>query len=353
MKYVPFLKLKANEIRGYGDLHPEIKNQIIPFFDVSLLKDMTLESLCENLVSMKKNIIKSLDGYEFYMDNLEHENASFQNYRIVLETFSDLNIIPVVGLDRNSDHITAVHDFLSNSAKEKKIAIRFFLDDIQSFRVIKDDIIVHLGQLILLADSVDLIVDCRVLRADNLDYIISRFVKFIQDFAKELPFDNVIITGSSLSAKTRENIDTDEEKEIERLECTLWKKLKLHIEELDFNVVFGDYTFIPPETAEQTLDVRIMQNVMTPRIFYTFDNKFFAVRGTAFKTSLDGFKQYFGLARKIAIKPYYRGMSYSEGDNYIYEHGVTPIPSSTTSGSPSSWIRAMVNAHIVFVTNQL
>lgn len=354
MKYVPFLKLKANEIRAVGDLTPSIKQKIIPFFDVSYIENMTDVNLLENLVSMKQGIIKALDSNElFYIDNFDHQGEKFEDYSCVLNTFLDMKIIPVIGLDRNIEHIKAVENYFLRSNKSKKIAVRFLLNDIQSFKIIKDEIEDYLGSLINTSDSVDIIIDIRVIEANDVNYISKRILKFIQDFENSYDCNNIIITSSTISSITNEVIKTNEEIDIKRIECLLWKKLILSIDGLKSNVVFGDYTVISPDYVEPTLSKRLMPSVMVPKIFYTYQDFFFAVRGSKFKAHHLGFGQYFDLAKKIESKLYFRGALYSSGEKYISDRAQLHIPKNIKSGSPSSWIRATVNSHITFMTNRL
>lgn len=353
MKYVPFLKLKANEVRAVGDLDSSIKADIVPFFDVSYIKGMTDISLLENLLLIKKGIVDVFGLNEkFYIDNLDHNGEKFEDYNCILNTFFDMEIIPVVGLDRNFNHIKAVKDYFSISKKTKKLAIRFLINDIQSFRIIEDEIDEYLGDLIETSDYLDIIIDIRVIESSQVNYISKRILKFIQDFEHFYECNNIIITSSSISSVTNENIKTNEEKDIERIECLLWNKLIVDFDSLESNIVYGDYTVISPDYVEPTMSVLLMPSVMVPKVFYTYQNFFFAIRGSKFKTHPLGFGQYFGIAGKIANKTYYRGAKYSSGEKYISDRAQKVIPAKIKSGNPSSWIRATVNSHITFMTNQ-
>lgn len=353
MKYVPFLKLKANEIRAIGDLTPTIKEHIIPFFDVILVKDMTFDSVSKNIISMKKifNSIFTSDD-KFYIDNYDHQGEDSQNYSQILDTFSDFNIIPVVGLDRDDDHIEAIKSFFSTTKNSKKLAIRLSLEDIKSFKIIKDDIEFFLGDLITLSEYIDLIIDIRVIKIDQVDYVGQRIIKFIQDFTNYYDCDNIIVTASSFPSIVREIIDPNDAKDIRRIECILWKKIIPNLSDLEIDIVFGDYTVVSPDYPEPTLSVELMSTVMAPKIFYTYQDYFYGIRGKTFKSHPLGYKQYFEIAKKIVAKPYYRGFRYSFGEKYIHDRAQVPIPARMGTGNPSSWIRATVNSHITFMTSQ-
>lgn len=344
MNYVPFLKLKANEIRAISDLKSNVKEKILPFFDVAYQSKMTETLLNENLLSMKKHFVKLLSKNYIYIDNYDHMHAEYKNYYMVLDTFKDLNIIPVIGLNRDEEHIDDVKNFIEETEYKNRLAFRLFLEDIESFEAFNEDFQEYYDYFSNKIDNIDIIIDLRVIIGERIDYIRDRTNKFLDKFIKEFKFNKIIITGSSL----KENIATNSEKRIKRHEYLLWNSLNIKTLE---NIVYGDYTVVSPEYVEPTMSVNLMPNVMTPKVFYTYDDSFFAKRGSAFKTHKDGFGQYFTIAQKIRQKEYFRGKDFSTGDKYIYERGIVPRAPKIKGGSPSSWIRATVNSHVTYVTN--
>jgi hypothetical protein len=344
MKYVPFLKLKTNEIRAIGDLNEDLKKNVIPFFDISYQANMTEDLLEENLIAMKKHLLKSLDNKYLYIDDNDHIDADYKNYYIVLDTLRDLNIIPVISLNREEERIDDVKAFLDESETNNRVAFRLFLEDIESFRFIQEEFLEYYEYFSSKVNNIDIIIDLRVIIGERIDYIANRINKFLDELNSTCDVNKIIVTGSSIEG----NISTNTEETITRLEYLLWNKLNIHNFE---NIVYGDYTIVSPDYVEPTMSVTLMPNVMTPKVFYTYADSFFAKRGSAFKTHEDGYGQYFTFAKKIMKKRYYRGRDFSVGDNYIYERGVVPRAPKIKSGSPSSWIRATVNSHITYMTS--
>jgi len=354
LKYVPFLKLKTNELRALRDLDNEIQNSIRPFFDVVYFDEMTTESLKEKLQSIKKDFKKTFTDELFYIDNFDHNIASIQDYGLILEEFKNFNVIPVVGLDRSIEHIEATKEYLNNLNNDmiKRVAIRLSFDDIQSFTILEYDLEDYLNSILKIVDEIDIVVDLRVITENRIDLIAKKMIKFLHDIKKSnFKYSNLIVTGSSLDSLTGKNIKTEEQKDIDRNECILWHKISQKLNTNEVNLIFGDYTTIPPNYSDNDLSIQIISNVMTPKIYYTYEKKYFAIRGASFKSHSRGWKQYCDLAKEITNDGCYRGKSYSAGDAYIYERAnSTP---KTKCGNASSWIRATVNLHITFVTNQL
>lgn len=351
MKYVPFLKLKQNEIRAIGDLDTPVSRDIIPFFDIIQVENLGEKSLEDNLILRKKDIISNLDSKQlFYIDNYDQQDSINCDYDVVLETYKDLNLIPVIGLDRDDAHINSVCSYLLSKESNGKLAIRFTVNDIQSFTIIQDEINDYLLPCINLSDELDIILDLRVINNNNLVYLKTRCIKFINDIVKQLNYNKIIIASSVFIPIMGAIIKTNQIITIDRLENKLWRKIKRAVENKD--IVFGDYTNISPDYAEPTISMKIIQNVMTPKVSYTEKDTYFLLRGNAFKTNKYGYGQYFFIAQHIIKKPFFRGETYSSGDKYIYDRGIVPLPKSIKKGgNPSSWIRNTICTHITFIRN--
>lgn len=350
MKYVPFLKLKQNEIRAIGDLDKEVNEDIIPFFDITQIEDLGDKVLKENLISRKKDIEKNFKNSQLlYIDNYDHQDSSNCNYELVLETYKNLNIIPVIGIDRDDEHIDSVIDYLGTKDSNKKLAIRFNVSDIQSFNIIKDDIEDYLIPCIKLCNDLHIIIDLRIIDENNINYLENRVTKFIYEIEKYLLCNKIIITSSIFPPIIGKIIKTNQIATIDRLEHKIWGNIKKNLFNNN-NLIFGDYTNVSPDYAEPTISMSIIQNVMTPKVSYTEENTYYLIRGKAFKSSKYGFDQYFFIAQNVIKKSFFRGEKYSLGDKYIYDRGIVPRSEKIKKGgNPSSWIRNTICSHITFI----
>lgn len=352
MKYVPFLKLKQNEIRAIGDLDIKVNEDMIPFFDITQIENLDDNLLEENLILRKKDIEKNIDSSKlFYIDNYDQQDSPNCNYKLVLETYKELNIIPVIGIDRDDEHINSVTNYLNTKNSNKKLAIRFNTNDIESFNIIQEEIEEYLMPCIKLCVELHIIIDLRIINDNNINYLKNRIVKFIEDIEKNLICNKIIITSSVFPPTIGEIIKTNQIMTINRLEHTLWEKI---IKELPIHnkLIFGDYTIVSPDYAEPTISMNIIQNVMSPKVIYTDKNSYYILRGNAFKSSKYGFDQYFIIAQNIIKQKFFRGDKYSLGDKYIYDRGIIPrLKEVKKGGNPSSWIRNTICIHVTFIRN--
>src|ERR1035438_8183851 len=104
--YIPFLKAKRGELTAMGELAPEVKQAICPFFDFPRKKP---DYKADTYDATTRGIAKSLkkhwgDNAEFYFDDLDaNQNLTVKGehqYIYVLKALQGLQVIPVVALDR-------------------------------------------------------------------------------------------------------------------------------------------------------------------------------------------------------------------------------------------------------------
>lgn len=84
---------------------------------------------------------------------------------------------------------------------------------------------------------------------------------------------------------------------------------------------------------------------MTPKIVYSYENKHYLIRGGALRTHPRAQLQYNDFSGIIVGKPFYRGIGYSFGDEYLEEK-------SRFVGSgvmPGTILKPTINAHISYM----
>lgn len=354
MRYIPFLKLKNNEISALKDLPANIRANLTPLLDIPRIKDMR----AADFVSRIDIALKCLNSHwdkkkSFYIDvfdispKLKPDGKNI--YQYYLEKLCDFKLIPVIGLDRDQEHIRSVATYLRTSGHKKKIGIRLLPSDFISFDAVKDEIDDLLGEIIDLSDSVDLLLDARTLTKETVKGIASSAAEFANRFSAEYDSRRIVITGSSIPSSISEVVGTNEAKTFERLEKQLWSTFSSKCS-LDKSLInFGDYGTVSPEYSDIDLSPEMFPNVATPKIIYTSDKTYFVVRGGAFKTHPLGYRQYYTLAKIVASQSFFRGPVFSSGDKYIHERSC----GNGTSGSPGSWVKVVVNSHLSFVGHEL
>lgn len=354
MKYIPFLKLKNNEVSALKELSSELLANVTPLFDIPRIKDMNAADFISRIRIALKSLNSNWDKNKgFYVDVFDItpglKPAGKDIYGYTLDKFKAFNVIPVVGLDRDEDHLNSVVSFLKKSPKKNRIAIRLLPADFINFDAVSDEIGELLGEIIKLSKSVDLILDARILSSVDVELVAINAAIFATKFEKMCKFRRVVISGSSIPSSVSEIVGTNGEKTIVRLEEKLWSTFKLKYKANDSVIALGDYTVISPEYSDIDISPEMFQNIATPKIIYTYTKNYYTVRGAAFKTHSLGYKQYFALAQKIATKPFFRGPAFSAGDQYIDERS----SGQGTSGSPGSWIKNSVNSHVSFVSYEI
>jgi len=352
MRYIPFLKLKSNEVMALEDLKSDVLANITPLFDIPRTKDMNDSDFIERVRIALKSLNAHWDNDKtFYIDvfditpTLKPKGNNI--YKYTLDNFSQFKIIPVVGLDRDQTHLDSVIDFLKKKSKNGKVAIRLLPSDFSNYDAVAAEIDESLGDIINSVKNVDLLLDARILTRDSVNRIANDAGNFVSKFTSKYKVRRIVLSGSSIPSSISDIVGTNGGARLTRLEKQLWiafnSKCKLN------NVALGDYGLVSPEYSDIDLDPKMFPNIMSPKIIYTYNSDYYAVRGAAFKTHPQGYDQYFDLAQKVATKPFFRGSSFSAGDKYVYQRSLR----RGTHGSPGSWIKVTVNAHLSFVGQEV
>lgn len=354
--YTPFLKFKQNEAAALAEFNKRRKEVVIPFFDVPRPKENDEINILDRIRKGVKQIEKSLPNSTFYIDNYDLDDSialkGDGQYKYILDSVSHLDAIPVVAFNRDDAHNLAALDYVRN--KGCKIAIRLNQEDIESYKLCKPELTLLWPSI---AEShpeeIHLIIDFRVITQD-IDVLKNIAVHFINSFINDFNVDEIIISGSSIPATLSTILGTNDERSIERSEWHLWESIASSVpDSINKKLVYGDYGFISPDYSDVEFEFWLIQKVMGPKVFYTYSTKFFIIRGGAFQTHPSGYGQYYAIADTIARKPFFRDMTYSYGEKYIYERSSFSPTKAKTGGSPGSWVKAGLSSHLTFIVDSL
>lgn len=354
--YTPFLKFKQNEISAMAEFANARGDEVIPFFDVPRPKDMSAVDILDRLRIGVKQLEKQWSNSSFYIDNFDLDDSidlnGLSQYKYILDSVKHLDVIPVVALNRDARHNGAALAFVKNAGS--KVAIRFTLEDIESYKLAKSEISSLWEQIENVEpDEVHLVIDFRVILS-GLDGLKNYAVNFVKTFAADFNFDKVIFSGSSIPPVITSVLSTNSSVVIERQEWHLWKLIEGALPKPILpKSEFGDYGLVSPEYSDLELEIWLVQGVAAPKVFYTYDTKHFVMRGGAFKTHPSGYGQYFDMADALVVMPFFRKIKYSFGEDYIYERSALAPVRAKRGGSPSSWLKATLVTHITFVVDSL
>ncbi|EMO66449.1 beta protein [Leptospira kirschneri str. 200803703] len=349
MKYIPFLKIKLNEILALSDLDEVASKEILPFFDIPKPYELDEESVSANIDKAKGYLTKYwgttksfiIDSYDI-PDHIKLNE--YHNYHRVLEVLNDFNFIPTIGLNRHPFHLKAVRKCVTLK-KISKLALRLVPEDFEDYSIIKERLNKVLDMFKEL--SIFLIFDCRVIiDDDSSDRLLLNLTEFIKDYESIGTHEKIILTGSSIHANIAEHLESGRNKMIKRFEWHLFNSL---LKKISIQIIYGDYGIVSPEYTDANISLNIIQRVSTPKLFYANEEVIHLFRGHSLKLDPRGNKQYFDLAKILIKQSYYRGKKYSIGDGFIEEK-------SREIGSPSSqgnWYRMLNNSHITYVCKSL
>ena len=348
ISYIPFLKYKSNEIIALGELDSSILEKITPFFDYPKPKGKpTPDQFKYSVDRLARSVNKHIgDISEIYIDTYdlsgEFEVEGQHSYLYLLESFSDISVIPVVSVDRSDNHLQTVLSLKeAKKLSSDSVAFRVTSDDFENYAVIEYDIVDRLNRLFEAFESIDLIFDCRFCSGLDVDKISKNISKFSDDFTSKYPVRRSIVSGSSVPASISDVLPVDSECFVNRKEVDIYRSVREKSEGIEF--IFGDYATVSPNYSDVSLMPEIMQNIMTAKLVYAVNSQHYFIRGGSLKTK--GREQYFDLASELCSKTFFRGASYSSGDKYFDEK-------SKREGSncaPGTIVKPSVNSHITYV----
>jgi hypothetical protein len=346
IRYVPFLKAKRGELTAMSELAPEVKGAICPFFDFPRKKAKYVSpTYADTAQSIATSLEKNWgNDAEFYFDDLDIDQTLIvggeHQYAYMLKTLNELQVIPVVALDRIS-HNAAVASLKSNGdISSTTVAFRADRGDFEDFDSNRDQIDYDLGNVFKEFEAIDLILDCRLCTGINVLEAAQQIATFARKFCNV--YDNVrrvIATGSSIPASIGDVIDMDSTEIVARCELAITARAR---ELSDMQLVTGDYTTVSPFYSDTNLDPRILQNVMTARLIYPFDDSYYVARGVTMKAG--GYEQYVGLTSDLCGQGFFRSGN-STGEDYFYEKS-QGIGKNATNGTV---VKPSVVAHITYM----
>lgn len=351
INYVPFLKCKQHEIDALAEIEPILSPSICPFFDYPKKQNGDSEKNIENAINrlIKKfgKYLKHLNGFYFDVYDIDDEIEinGRHIYAFFLEAFANFPVIPVVSIDRNVQHQeSVVVAKKSGWITSDVVAFRLTQEDFQSFNVVQSDIEDILSESFSLFQAIDLVFDCRICINANANKIADEISSFADNFGQKYPIRNIIISGSSIPASIADVLSSNSEDYVQRVEIDIYKATQKLLK--DKALVFGDYTTISSDYSDSDIPPEQMQNIITAKLTYSFDDQHYFIRGGSLKTK--GRDQYFDLAAALCGKDFFRKGN-SPGDIYFQEK-------SARLGSQcwvSSFITPSINSHMTYIIKKI
>jgi len=351
IKYVPFLKAKQNEIIAVGRVSAGVSSQICPFLDFPRKggDGYKASELAASIQKTAKSINRHFSEIgEFYVDTYDLDESlapsGMHSYRFILENLVDLPVIPVVAVDRSEDHIDSVSNLKDTSILNSDIvAFRVTPEEFENYASISDEIEDQLSSVFSRFEQVDLLLDCRCCQNADVSQISQKMVNFSTAFCQDYLTRRVVTAGSSIPASVSELMSVESEMILPRKEVAIFNTVKL--EHGHANLLFGDYATVSPNYSDVNIAPEMLQNVMTAKLIYSFEDKHFFVRGGAIKTK--GREQYATMAKTICDSDFFRGEEFSSGEFFLIEKS----QSIGAKCMPGTVIKPAIISHITYAVN--
>ena len=319
IRYVPFLKAKQGERAAMGELAPEVKQLICPFFD---FPRNTSAYDAQTYANITWRIATSLQKHwgsnaEFYFDDLDISGSLVvegqHQYAYVLTALKNLQVIPVVALDRTS-HNAAVASLKRNDEIDSGVvAFRTEQNDFEDFDDKEDQIEYDLANVFEEFEAVDLILDCRLCSGMDVSTTAQQIAAFSQKFSTVYPVRRVVVAGSCIPPSIRDVLGTQNVIMLPRRELQIIARAR---ELVDLHLVAGDYASVSPFYADVQFDPKLLPKVTAPRLIYPFDQSHYIVRGASL--ALGGYQQYAGMTLGLCNQAFFRP-GFSAGEDYFFE----------------------------------
>lgn len=346
--YTPFLKFKANEVAGLSVLSTELKAEITPFFDLPRKTGMTRVDFETLVVSCHKKAKKFLASFPYiFVDSFDIPDSiatiGSPNCRVVIETFTDFEYVPVLGLDRAADHNQTIFDAkAANTIISDTVAVRFQPDEFASFDLIEEELdkLISVGEKLF--SNWIFIFDCRVCLTSSRMKLATDVANFVTVANEVSRIEKYIVVGSSIPATITDIARPSDESVIARAELEIYHAAQGMVEAIPLSL--GDYTIVSPTYSELTIAPELLLSVMAPKVFYAFENYHYIARGGRIKTN--GYGQYDVICEEIVSKSFYRKAPYSWGDDFIQMRAGGKREKNIT---PSTILKPTVCAHISYM----
>ncbi len=337
--YVPVIRWKGAEKMALRQLHPEIKQSVMPIIEF-VPKDFWGSSEHAAINTVGREIAENW-GWKnpVILDpHLLGDRVAAQNIRIVINALKERNVKSALVTDvtRSADYQESVALALSTT-KGLELCLRITSIHLRAAGINKaiQDL---LDQLERQSNEVHLILDFQHISNDGINY---------RPTLISLPFLNewrsLTTLGGSFPIDLSE-LDPHEEHILQRGEWESWCLLR---QQSDLRPAFGDYTVQHPFFKDREGE----GFNFSPSIRYTCYDGYHVLRGEGRKKKGKGpgCEQWLGEAALIRDQTQFSGVGYSWGDDFIDQKS----RENRNPGSIKDWLAVGINHHITLVANQI
>ena len=349
--YLPLLKSKAGEFKALSKLRPDLKDRIVPLFDITRMeydhdenkKPKTIE---DHLQKFSNKVIQHWPEHPLFLDstlvNDERPDGMRANEYVFQELAKkEIFPMPVVYQNSSLDFVMSVQKILI-LYDIKEIGIRLTIEDVTSENFATNlDSILELLEMPL--GNCHVIFDLKDSDFSQVDDFAEGILDVLGDFPKLKAWKSFTLAGGAFPSMSK--IQTAAVL-IPRNDWILYKLVmsKFSKSSLSRPINFGDYSIVSAGYFE--FDPKIMST--SANIRYTHDDNWFVVKGKALKKRPD-WQQFYTQAKTIVDSKYFLGETFSAGDLHLRKCA----DRQTSTGNANIWIEVGTNHHFTKVLSDL
>lgn len=361
--YTPILKAKKGEFNALSHLSERAKNQIIPLFDIPIIKEEK-EGIESSLHKTANNIEKVWASHSSHDEQKSIfidfprwiPNAQTENGEHVIpylcNRLEQLNIQvnPVVRYDcwEDSIYMNAIKGMRLKKGNNFCIRLDMDSDTVADIKADPDHVTEQLSKIIeqlelnpseiyLLIDFGDISKQSRCI--ENVFDEAKQTISLVQKYG----FSKIMLAGASLPISIDLAVNQrDSTGLVLRKEMMVWQMLLS--EHPDLNIIFADYGVQNPSSSDESKPYPHANG----KIRYTINNQCFIARGHPLNTGLK-YSQFRNLAKTVVDSGHFLSEQFSWGDRQII---LRKNPESAT-GNLTTWISIDTNHHIETVVMEV
>ncbi|MFC1524635.1 beta family protein [Thermodesulfobacteriota bacterium] len=330
MTYYPFMKTRDAELRAYSKLSDQVKNLIIPIFE--LTKSRRTSIVPDGDIHRRMNYLEEIVGKRpFILDvttvdkysnpqtkDLLDETNGFYEWQYFLNKYDQLNIIPTIHI-YNDEEYGEVEKFIRwASVKFDKLALRVpsYIDEISP---ILDMIVENIDDRC----SLLLLIDAEFIPISEQDNAIEEIGRVIEEASQIIEQNNIVIITSTFPKIVAE-LGEDHKGSFKIRELQIYNALSD-----EYSVQYGDYASIHP------LQYEMRGGTWVPRIDVSLAEDFIYTR---YRRKDGG---YIKAAEKML-----NNREYVRFNCWGYEEIEKAAQGDPGGKSPAYWISVRMNFHM-------
>jgi hypothetical protein len=250
-----------------------------------------------------------------------------------------VDVIPVVGLYRDSAHIAAAKSIIVKD-NSSPIAVRLDSYDMETPSQTAKEYLNFVNKHFE-GRRLILIFDCGSVHAED-ESALGKAAALLDSKINQKSLVLKIVAGSGIPANISVSVPAKSAGYIERKELKVFEKYCKAAKELESEcpAIFGDYATVNPNYVE--LDWALINRTMSPKILYALKKSWFVIRGGSFRSHPDGYDQYHALASEVRKLPQVSAPSFSFADKFIADCASKAVDHS----GPGYWAGICINRHI-------